>query len=104
MFEFLRKGYFLFTVFFYVAVGHFNGCVCLFDLHRAFPYFYRSYSQPWGFYGDSCDINFVTCFFDLLFCMCDNVVSNCFDFDLGAPELVVGPIDIWVKSSEPRVS
>jgi len=104
MFEFLRKGDFLFTVFFCITVGHFNGCVCSFDLHWAFLYFYRSYSQPWGFCGNSCNIDFVACFFDPLLCMCDDVMSDSFNFDLGAPELVVGPVDIWVKSSEPRVA
>ena len=31
-------------------------------------------------------------------------MSDGFDFDLGAFELVVGPINIWIESSEPRVS
>jgi len=88
----------------HITVGHFNGCVCLFDLHQAFLYFYRSYSQPWGFSGDSCDVDFVTCFFDPLLCTYDDVVSDCLDFDLGAFELVVGPINVWVKSLEPRVA
>jgi len=103
-FEFLRKGDFLFTMFFCIMVGHFNGHVCSFDLHQAFLYFYRSYSQPWGFSGDLCDLDFVVCFFDLLLCTCDDIMTDCLDFDLGAFELVVGPINIWVKSLEPRVA
>ena len=31
-------------------------------------------------------------------------MSNGLDFDLGAFELVIGPIDIWVESLEPRIS
>ena len=31
-------------------------------------------------------------------------MSDGFNFDLGAFKLVVSPIDIWIESSEPRVS
>ena len=44
------------------------------------------------------------CFLDPLLCALHNVVSDSFNFDLGAFELVVGPVDIWIESSEPRVS